>query len=190
MKKLNRQTLTTSAEFMSISEQAKEFTRLWTRAQPAIAAFISSMIPDYNEADDVLQQVSVTLLDHFDAYDRDRPFVPWAVGFAKYEILNSRRRRATDRHVFDSEALDSVAEAFVGMEAELGGISEALRKCLKSIQGKAREAFDLRYAQDAKPPEIADRLSMSTNAVGVLLHRTRNFLRRCVKHRIMIAGLE
>ncbi len=175
---------------MNATQQIKEFTRLWTKAQPAVAAFISSMVPDFNQAEDVLQQVSMALLDNFEGYDPERPFVAWAIGVAKLEILSHRRKSAVDRHVFDSEAVAMVADAFADIRDELGGINEALAKCLKSVQGKSREAFELRYTEDMRPAEIADQMGMSTNAVSVLLHRSRNFLRRCIKQRVMVAGVQ
>jgi len=178
------------SQSMTTSEKIKDFTRLWTKAQPTVSAFISSFVRDTNEAEDVLQEVSITLLDHFDQYDPERPFVPWAIGMAKYEVLTHRRKSAIDRHVFDSESMSLVADAFSEIESELSGVNEALSKCLKSIKGKARKAFDLRYGQELKPAEIAENMNMNVNAVSVLLHRARNFLRRCIKQRIMVAGVE
>ncbi len=175
---------------MKASDQIKEFTRLWTKAQPAVSAFVSSMVTEFNQAEDVLQQVSVALLDNFEEYDPERPFVAWAIGVAKLEILTHRRKYAKDRHVFDSDALELVADAFGEVQQELSGINEALSKCLKSVRGKARQAFDLRYTEDLKPEEIAEQMEMTTNAVSVLLHRSRNFLRRCIKQRVMVAGLQ
>ncbi len=175
---------------MHTTEVIKEFTRLWTKAQPAVSAFVSSMIRDYNQAEDVLQQVSIALLDNFEQYDPDRSFVAWAIGVAKLEVLSHRRKSATDRHVFDSQAIEMVADAFVDVESEFGGISEALSKCLSSVQGRTREVFDLRYAHELKPDEIAERMNMRPNHVSVLLHRARNFLRRCIKRRIMVTGMQ
>jgi RNA polymerase sigma-70 factor (ECF subfamily) len=171
---------------MNNSENAKQFTRLWTSAQPAVAAFVSSMVPDYNEADDVLQQVSVTLLDKFHQYDPKRPFIAWAIGVAKLEILSHRRKSSHDRHIFDSEALERVADAFEELEPKLGRIGESLAMCMRLLKGRPRDAFELRYGRDMKPADIGKQLSMTPNAVGVLLHRARTSLRKCIEQRLKV----
>src|SRR5687768_5493951 len=49
--------------------QAEQFAALWTAAQPTIAGFIRTLIPDYLQADEVLQRVAVTLVRKFAQYD-------------------------------------------------------------------------------------------------------------------------
>jgi RNA polymerase sigma-70 factor (ECF subfamily) len=79
--------------------EAEQFAALWTAAQPTISAFIRTLIRDFQQADEVLQRVAVTLVRKFDQYDPSRPFGAWAIGVAKYEVLYFRRERATDKHL-------------------------------------------------------------------------------------------
>ena len=65
---------------MNIDER---FMRYWTRAQPVVAGYVSSMTPDVHEADDLLQDTAVVLLRKFGEYDPGRSFVAWALGIAK-----------------------------------------------------------------------------------------------------------
>ena len=70
----------------------EQFTRRWTEAQPIVAGYISAVVPDFQEAEDLLQDVAVILLRKFPEYDAQRPFVAWAIGIAKREVLVARRR--------------------------------------------------------------------------------------------------
>lgn len=54
---------------------SEEIAVLWTGAQPAVAAFVSSIIPNFQDADDILQNVAVAVIKNYDKYDKDRPFV-------------------------------------------------------------------------------------------------------------------
>ena len=77
----------------SDKKEIEEITVLWTRAHPAVSAFISSMVPDFQDADDILQQVAVAIVQNYDRYNKERSFVSWAIGIAEYE------RTAPELHV-------------------------------------------------------------------------------------------
>jgi RNA polymerase sigma-70 factor (ECF subfamily) len=157
-----------------------ELTAHWTLAQPIVAAFISSMIPKFHDAEDVLQMVAVTLAKKFNEYDRDKPFVAWSLGIAKYEVLNYRRKNAHDRHFFDIELINQIAETYQAESPKLNNIRKALSFCIKQLQGRARLLLDLRYIREFKPERIAQQLGMTTNAVFVALHRVRIAMRKCI----------
>ena len=81
-------------------ETSEEFTVLWTKAQPMIGGYISSMIYDYHGAQDVLQKTAIILIRKFDSYDRSCPFLPWALGVARFEILKHRSKSSKEKCVF------------------------------------------------------------------------------------------
>lgn len=173
---------------MDQSEQKnrEELTVYWTQAQPIVAAFISSMIQSFQDAEDVLQMTAITLAKKYDQYDRSRPFVAWAIGIAKYEVLNYRRQRAKDRHIFDDTVVDQITQAYQETASELNGLRNALRKCLKEVKGRSRKLLELRYIRELKPTRIARQLGMTTNAVFVALHRIRVALRECIERHLTV----
>ena len=78
-----------------MDDRLRQVTRGWTLAQPAVAAFLTSVVRDFRERDDLLQEVAVAVLESFESYDESRPFVPWAIGIARHRVgtwLRSRRR--------------------------------------------------------------------------------------------------
>ena len=60
-----------------------DLTLHWTRAQPVVAGFISSMVPDFNDAEDILQRVALVIVKKFNQYDKNKLFLVWAMGIAK-----------------------------------------------------------------------------------------------------------
>ncbi|MCB1123497.1 MAG: hypothetical protein KJT03_18230, partial [Verrucomicrobiae bacterium] len=93
------------------SDQEK-FTLLWTEAQPSVSHFILSVIKDASVAKDLLQATALVLLRKFEEYEASRPFLPWALGVAKFQILSHRRDAARGRITFDSELLDQYTETW------------------------------------------------------------------------------
>lgn len=57
-------------------EQSEQLAARWTQAQPVVAAYIRTLLPDFHQAEEVLQRVAVVLVRKFEAYDASKPFVP------------------------------------------------------------------------------------------------------------------
>jgi RNA polymerase sigma-70 factor (ECF subfamily) len=169
-------------------EQSEQLAALWTQAQPVVSAYIRTLLPDFHQAEEVLQRVAVVLVRKFVTYDPARPFVPWAIGFARFEVLRYRRDHATDRHQFDSDIVERVADLYQSDEIDFAGFRGALRSCVAKLQGRNRRALLLRYTQNVGPKEISKELCLSANAVRQLLHRVRAALRKCIEETIAKTG--
>ncbi len=164
--------------------QAEQFAALWTAAQPTITSFIRMLMPDYQQADEVLQRVAVTLVRKFDQYDQSRPFGAWAIGVAKFEVLYYRRERATDKHLFGNEVIDQIASRYELLVEDVDPVRVALRLCLDQLKGRSRDVIELRYARGLKSNSIAKEMTLSAGAVRMLLCRVRESLRRCIERRV------
>jgi RNA polymerase sigma-70 factor (ECF subfamily) len=165
-------------------DRAEEFAALWTAAQPTIAGFIRTLVPDYFQADEVLQRVAVTLVRKYDQYDPQRPFAAWAIGMAKFEVLYFRRERATDKHLFGDDIVEQIASRYEVLAEEVDPIREALRHCLEQLRGRSKQVIDLRYRRGLKSQAIAEEMALSSGAVRMLLCRVREMLRRCIENYI------
>lgn len=164
-------------------EQSERLALLWTQAQPVVSAYVSTLIPDFHQAEEVLGRVAVALVRKFDSYDESRPFLPWAVGIARYEVLRSRRDFATDRHQFGDVLIDRVTELYQEDEPAFAGWRESLRYCVGGLQGRNQEVLQLRYNEEQSPAQIAEQMGMKVGAVRVLLHRVRKALKDCIEKR-------
>jgi RNA polymerase sigma-70 factor, ECF subfamily len=164
--------------------QAEQFAKLWVGAQSMLAGFVHSLVPDFQQAEEVLQRVAVTLVRKFDHYDQTRPFAAWAVGVAKYEVLYFRRERATDRHVFDDEIIDNIAQGYQRFINHADPFREALERCLDRLDGRSKQAVELHYAGGFASPEVAERMRLSPGAVRILLSRVRRSLRECIERQV------
>lgn len=164
-----------------MDERLRQVTRQWTLAQPAVAAFLTAVVRDFRERDDLLQEVAVAVMESFDRYDATRPFVPWALGIARNRVGLWLRERKRSRVTFDSAAVESLAVAFADVPADDYSALDRLAECVARLEGRARELCRLRYRDDLKPAVIAARLGMQANTVAKALERVRSRLRECVE---------
>ena len=164
----------------------EQFTRRWTEAQPIVAGYINAVVPDFQEAEDLLQEVAVILLRKFPEYDAQRPFVAWAIGVAKREVLMARRLHARNFLSYHTDLLERISEAYEELAPEFEERSRALRECLRSVKGRAGELLRLRYEESLKPNAMAGRVGMAVVAVRVMLSRTRATLRECIERKLKL----
>lgn len=169
--------------------KTEELTVYWTQAQPAVAAFISSMVPNFQDSDDILQSVAITIVKKFDQYERDKPFVSWSIGIARKEILKFRRKCAKDPCVLDDELIGRIATTYQKEFSRLDEIKKALNHCIQKVQGRWRQILEMRYIRGMKPTRIAQQLGMSVNAVFISLHRARVTLKKCINRQIASKGI-
>ena len=165
---------------MLTTAQQEHFTQLWTQAQSTVACFVHTSIRDRGHAEDLLQEIAMTLLRKFAGYDTSKAFLPWAMGVAKFAILGSRRDYARSRLVFDEALLERISNTFLEVAPAQREEAAFLDICLTKLAPKARRMVRLRY-HDA----IARALGTSEVAVRVGLLRIREQLRKCIESQLL-----
>lgn len=171
-----------------IDERTRRATRAWTLVQPRIAAFVSAVVRDFADRDDVLQEIAVAVLESFERYDPERPFAAWAMRIAQHQVYRYLRRERRDRHVFDEGTAELIGEALTALEpTELRGLVH-LRSCVEELPRDAREICELRYGEDLKPAAIAAKLGRNANGIAKALQRVRERLRECIERKSAAEG--
>lgn len=173
---------------MLTNEQQMQFTRLWTDAQPAVSQYVESLVSDIWTARDIVQNTSVALLLKFEQYDPARPFLPWAMGVAKFEILSNRRDHARSRIVCDPDLLEQYTAAWVEITPQVGDQALALRHCVGKLQTQQQELLRLRYVENMNSDAIATQLGRTATSIRTTLHRLRLALRRCIEGQLPEQG--
>jgi DNA-directed RNA polymerase specialized sigma24 family protein len=72
-----------------------------TNHQSAMYAAVVSMMGRAEGAQDVLQETNAALLEKAKEYDPGKPFIAWAIGFARMQVLAWRKKQTRDRLVLD-----------------------------------------------------------------------------------------
>ncbi|MDQ3333124.1 MAG: hypothetical protein M3552_21165, partial [Planctomycetota bacterium] len=72
-------------------DNARELSIMWTSAHPIVSAYIRASIRDFHRAEDLLQDTAANVAEKYCEYDRTRPFLPWALGFAHNNVLHHLR---------------------------------------------------------------------------------------------------
>ncbi|MBA4031445.1 MAG: RNA polymerase subunit sigma-70 [Planctomyces sp.] len=170
---------------MSHPRSRELLARNWVKAQPPLTAFLAASMPQFSDAEDLLQEVAADVALRFDDYDPARPFLPWALGIAKIKIANFYRERERGRVVFLGESIEALAEACVRVHESLSEERAALEGCLGQLTDRSRTLLQLRYFEDLKPQEIGARLGQESASVRVSLSRIRTALSECMRKSLL-----
>jgi RNA polymerase sigma-70 factor, ECF subfamily len=123
------------------------------------------------------------LVRKYGQYDPARPFVAWALGVAKIEALMFLREHRSERLVFDDALVARIAESHERAAQEPSPMPQFVSECVEELDGRARQAIQLRYGGNLRTAQIARAMRLSDGAVRMLLSRARTLLRKCVEAR-------
>jgi len=152
--------------------------------QPAIRAFILAMVRQSGAVDDVLQETNLALWQRRDEYDASRPFVGWACGIARYQVLNHFKQSRRVAKPLDPAVVSELCDAAEHYAEQADRRVAALRWCLEQLPAKQRAILDMRYENERAVKDIAVELSQSENAISSVLFRARKALSRCIERRL------
>ena len=159
--------------------------RDWERARTAVFAQLLAGIGSFHDAEDVLQEVAVSVAKNYSSYDPARPFIAWALGITRNHMLMYFRKHHRDRLVFNDQLLVTMGRHFEELhEQRSDGRREALHLCLKRLEDRQRRLIEMRYSAGLSIQEIAESLGKSIAAIKGSLHRVRRALEKCVSLRV------
>lgn len=176
----------------NIDESTRRVTRLWALAQPRISAFVTAVVRDFRDRDDLIQDIAVAVFESFDSYDPGRPFDKWALGVARNQFKTYLRKRKRDRErlVFDDETVACVEKAFADEPVEEIRKLDFLKECVGELGDRGRQLCEMRYQDELKPGAISEKLGMPGTAIRKALQRAREQLRLCVERKATAEGVQ
>ena len=159
-------------------ERHAQFLRHHAESEVALHTFVRSLVPTRQMASEVMQDVILVLWEKFDAA---ADFQGWAFGVAKNVALRHLRRQSRDRHVFDDELVNQLADDAVALVPMHDGHRDALERCLDKMPAAQRELVLTAYTKGTRMDVLATRRGQTPMALYKLLHRTRQALLECVE---------
>lgn len=161
-----------------------QFLRLFAEHEPALRTFTRLLMTSRDDVSAVMQEVAVTLWQKFAEFDATRDFRKWAFGVVRYTVLAHLRDRARDRHVFDDELVNRLAEDAVAMNQRHEAQREALEACLQKLPGAQRETVLAAYTKGTRMDQLAAQRGQTAMSLYKMLHRIRQALLECVRRTV------
>ena len=176
---------------MAEQQDNAELVSLLIESQPRMRTYILSLTGDRDLTQEVLQATNLIIWRKADTYRSGSNFIAWAFKIARLQVLSHRRKAASDRTVFSAELIAELAEVSAQDEENFAfaGYQTALTECLDDIPEKRRELLWLRYRDNLKVSEVAERIGKKVGATKQILLRLRVILMRCIETRLTKGGI-
>ena len=167
---------------MSEDLRTKQFLALYTSCQRQLHVYVRCHVPNAQDADDVLQEISGVLWEKFGQFRPEEDFTRWACGVARLEVLKYRRQNKRARTVgLKEDFADRVLDDILQASTDANIMYEAMTACLEKISAWGRWILKLRYESGKSVVEIAKELGCTEAAVYKTLQRIHDALYDCVE---------
>jgi RNA polymerase sigma factor (sigma-70 family) len=142
-----------------------------------VRAFVRRRVRDPDSAEDVVQDVLLSIHRYRHTYDPERAFGPWMYAIAKNRLVDfiRKRRRLTDNEVSEDGWYENVrSEVALASEAPATALP---RNALSVLSAPQREIIGMLKLEGRTVAEIAVKTGRSPSSVKVMAHRGYKKLR-------------
>jgi len=131
------------------------------------------------DAEDLVQDILLSVHSVRATYDGNRPFVPWLMTIVRNRIADMARRyaRKSAREVAVEKYPETFEAAQANMADEVYGDPEALQQALTKLPEGQRTAIELLKLREMSLKEASEASGMSISALKVATHRATRALR-------------
>jgi RNA polymerase sigma-70 factor, ECF subfamily len=166
------------------NDRYDQFVDFFSHNAKRIYGCIYTMLPSWEDADDVFQETSRVLWEKFGEFDSSTNFFAWARQVARYQVLAFRQRKRRSHVKFTDAFLDVVATTADAANERLEAEQRALADCVEMLRPREREIIMLRFAPGATTKSVAERLNMTTDAIYKAISRVQTVLLTCIERNV------
>jgi RNA polymerase sigma-70 factor (ECF subfamily) len=158
---------------------ATAYRTLLEEIMPVVRGMVLSRVYDRTAAEDVVQNVLLSVHRARHTYHAERPFKPWLSAIARNAIIDSFRGsgRRRDREV-EVELIDEFASPVDEVHPDERDVSPELMAAIDRLPDKLREAVVLVQIEGLSVAEAAARAGVTPGALKVRAHRGYKVLRQ------------
>ena len=164
-------------------ESGEAFVQLLTAEQFRLLHYITMLLGDLDEAQNVLQETNLVLWRKSGDYQSDTNFSAWARKVAYWKVQSYLRDRQRERHVFSEELMATLANRHTTSQQETE-TRVALRDCMSKVSNNNLSLLRDRYANDLPIATLAGKLGKTESAIKVQLMRLRRALQNCIERNL------
>jgi RNA polymerase sigma-70 factor (ECF subfamily) len=167
---------------MTQDKRTLDFLGLFVKHQQEIYAYILTLVPHVNDADDLFQDGMTVMWRKFDQFKSGTNFAAWGIQIMRYQILEYRRSLARSKRVMIEDSLfEALLDHMPTIQDEMAMRIEALRKCQTLLDDRAKRILKMRYEHNTPVEEVASYLKVSRRHVYHVLGQINGVLLRCMR---------
>ena len=160
----------------------QRFLSLFLRSEREIFRYVSVLVPNVADAEDIVQQTAVALWEKFEAYDPNQPFTPWACRFALNKAKQWIERRQRWQALLASGLAEELARRREELRPEFECRLKHLEGCLDKLPENQLSLVEGYYYRREGIEKLAEDSGRTVAATYKTLQRIRQALQVCVEN--------
>ena len=89
-------------------DRSSELVQLMMKYQRKLFGYILTLVPSRSDAEDILQETSLTICEKFADFETGTNFYSWACQIAYWKVRAARKKFATSKVIFNEEVLGQI----------------------------------------------------------------------------------
>lgn len=169
----------------TLNGELSAFEELVNRYKGSVFAIVYRIVGQYQEAEDISQEVFITVYQKLYQFDTNKKFAPWIHKIAvntSISHLRKNRKHTTfsfdETYMQDQDNLPKSAIIDPELSLENKELYEDILNAINKLSTNYKVVLTLRYQLELTNQEIADTLGISKENVEVRIHRARKALRQ------------
>jgi len=161
------------------------FNILIIRYETKIKRYARKFLSDFEDINDVIQDVFIKTYKNIQSFDTKRKFSSWLYRIAHNELVNALKKRKKkalplfELGVFLPQSLRDTDS--LNQEIDRKDMQKIIDKCLNGLDFKYREPIILYYFESLSYKEIADIMQIPISTVGVRIKRAKEIIKSIYK---------
>ncbi|TGK04064.1 RNA polymerase sigma factor [Leptospira langatensis] len=156
---------------------AREYELLLTKCREILSNYLSQKVKDWEDREDLIQDILIGMHKAKITYRPDRPFAPWFFSIARYKTIDYIRKTGTrDRFVF-AEMEEFPQEETTSPEDEWA-LAQGLESWLSVLDPRQKQILTMAKLEGKSVREISQSTGLSESNVKVIVHRSIEKMRR------------
>lgn len=172
-----------TAKMMEAHQDNKtdEFLQLYTSCESRIFAYLMTLLGNYSDAEDVLQETVLALWRSFDDFHVGTDFYAWARRAAYHRVLTYRKQQRRHGIPCSESFLAAIDNTCLQKNDLFEQYLRFLDECISQLTEPDREILQLRFRSQGTIKDTAERLGRPANTVYKALARIYRLLAVCTE---------
>ena len=152
------------------------YAEVLTELTGILRGFVMKRLSDHGQAEDVVQEILISIHKARHTYEPSRAFLPWVFAIANFRLVDHLRKVYRHRE-HEGVSYDDIQEHIADDVTEPHMQSELLNRALATLAPRQRHIIEMMHIEGYTAKEIGNKLGMTPSAVKVAAHRAYKFLR-------------
>ena len=161
----------------ALAGDGRAYAELLRETARLLRPYLAKRLNQQADAEDVLQEILISIHKARHTYDGSRPYAPWMYAIANFRLKDRLRKHYADplAHAAEIEVAENISAADV-TESEF--TYESIRGEVEKLPLKQATILQLMHAQGYTAKQVAVRMGMNESAVKVSAHRAYKILKQ------------